>query len=395
MMGMLIILNTVPLAASAEITENLPQVLDPTEILSRISGKAADIAPQIPDPLKGIYLQIPQPISGGTANMPSATAPLARADPTSINASDDGLVHPVDLETGKLNLTSTDMQVQGIGFDFMLIRTYDPDLAQAGAFGKAWDFNWNSQLQMYAEYAMGETRADGTTNSYTFVKDDPNAYVFSYDGDQNTNYDLNKGHYLKLNGDQLQRNSQFDYFVTTRSGIKYTYYGYYAPWRTGQDSKAGKLFRMQDRFGNAITIDYNDEGRPIQITDTVGRIIKLTWNNGLISSATDPSGAVYTYSYDASQRLIQVKSPQGRTTGYQYDDHNRITEVVNGEQGTTSFNYNNNNQVTAVKDSFGVTQLTFTYQNGKTEMRDVSDHLWEYGIADKKVTSIDDPAENH
>ncbi len=173
------------------------------------------------------------------------------------------LNHHLDLRTGQVMGLSEDAYVEAIGQDLVLKRTF---IGTDGAFGNGWDFNHHGALRMYAEYGMGELRADGTKRAYTFVQDDPNGNILYYDGDDMVNYELHKGHYEPASGDQLQRVSKTEYVATLETGETITYYGYLAPWRNGQDPREGKPIKKTDRFGNVTTYTYHGTGKLASIT---------------------------------------------------------------------------------------------------------------------------------
>lgn len=199
--------------------------------------------------------------------------------------------HPVDVLTGEVKLFQQDITLPGIGFGFDLERTYSSTVDEVGPFGLGWQYNWGSLLRMYAEFTMGEFRHDGSTKNYSFVKEDPDAYITIYDEDEMVNYELHKGYYEpSSHGEMLERISQHEYVMTKPDGGSITYNGYFAPWRSEQDPTAGKMIEQKDRYGNTITFAYDTEGNISKVTDTAGRVIRLVWSEGLITEVIDPLG---------------------------------------------------------------------------------------------------------
>jgi RHS repeat-associated protein len=388
-------LSSLPIAAMAGGVEPIPQYLDPNDILGKLPGGAMGASPQYPSPFRDLAPPIPQGMQGGFPQPPvSDPAALGAPDPTTSGAgglNQGAYTHPVDVTTGKIKLQQTDIRLPGNGFGFTLERTYDADREEPGAFGIGWDFNWNSLLRMYADFAMGEFRADGTVNSYSFVKDDPNGYILRYDEDHLVNYELHKGHYEVVQGHKLERISRNEYAVTQSTGEKVTYYGYYAPWRTSQDPKAGKMTYMQDRYGNAMQFEYDSAGRISEIRDTAGRTVTLHWQNGVIVEAVLPDGNPFSYTYDSEQRLVKVTTPEGREESYAYDGQNRLIRKENGEGGASIFTYEANDRVAEVKDELGAELFSFRYASGQTFMHNAAGQMWTYGVVDEKMVSVTDP----
>jgi YD repeat-containing protein len=384
-------LTAYPLTSAAQTFRGNPSLMDPNSVLDFLPRVNQDPM-SIPNPLQGMLPSNPQipsltPDPSG-AGVPAA--PLAsQGNVAQIAGSqlfNDKTEHPVDVTTGNINILHTDLSLPSVGFGFELKRSYSTPNQEVGAFGRGWQYNLDSLLRIYAEYTMGEFRQDGSTKTYTFVKDDPGAFITRYDNDDLINYELHKGHYESTShGDTLERVSQHEYVVTKPGGTKLTYYGYFAPWREEQHTKAGKVIQQQDRYGNTMTFDYNEEGHVTQITDTSGRVIQLVWSDDLVTQVIDPMGQVFTYAYDEQQRLVQVTKPDGRTEQYQYDEKYRLTGITDGTGATTTYQYNDEDQVVAIINAEEVTALRFDYAENQTTMTNALDYRWTYTIEDKKV----------
>lgn len=127
--------------------------------------------------------------------------------------------YPVKLPAGELQIDHRELELPGNGFPFTLDRNYSEEAEESGPFGKGWSTELGSYLTMYADFHIGEIHDDGTIITYDFVKDDSNAYVFSYDDDNKINYKLDKGHYEPAeNGNVLKRISSEEYIVERSDG---------------------------------------------------------------------------------------------------------------------------------------------------------------------------------
>jgi len=284
----------------------------------------------IPNPVKAMEARIP---SVPTENIGTQVPPTIQKEESN-PVMDNEITNPIEMATGLLKLEDTDLQIPGIGMDFRLERSYSSDNQEVGAFGLGWKDNLGSKLQMYSDFNMGEFRYDGSTTSFSFVKDDPEAYVVEFDGDEMINYDLDQGHYEpNTKGEQLERKGQHEYVMTNELNASITYYGYYAPWRENQDPKVGKMVKQQDRYGNTIHYRYDEEGNLKEITDTAGRNISFIWNNGVIKEITDPSGKKIKYEYDEQKRLKKITTPDQQTTEYDYDANHHIKSIKNALGG--------------------------------------------------------------
>lgn len=227
--------------------------MDPTSIMDMLPDQQQR-EPQVPNPVDKLTPSIPQPLQ----NQQSPQGPVNQPQADSLPNNAENKPADVNLATGNLNFDKTDLDIPGIGFGFTLKRTYSSEKDTVGAFGRGWDFNFNSQLRIFSGYDMTETRSDGNVLDYKFTMDDPDGYVTKFDDDSLINYELDKGHYQKAeNEDILRRISKSEYVVEASHGTTITYNGYYAPWRDNQDPRAGKMTKRTDHYGNTMSYTYD------------------------------------------------------------------------------------------------------------------------------------------
>jgi YD repeat-containing protein len=333
--------------------------------------------PQQPDPFQSI-----QPNQQQDFNLPS----LGQSHSINIPSTHQNIQNPVNPGTGLLQFTETDLAFSGINYGFELSRTYQSDNQDMGPFGRGWVYPLESRIKLHAEYDISEFRIDGSTQPFTFVITDEEAYITSYDGDDLINYELDKGYYeVSETGDKLERISQHEYLITTPNGNKYTYYSYQAPWREDQDPREGRMIKQEDRYGNAMTFDYNSEGDVSSITDMVGRTVKFVWSGGVISQMKDPMGHTTTYEYDFKKRLKKVIREDGTFIRYGYDHKDRLDSVTDAENNTYRYAYNDQDQVTQVVSPEGKTIYSYIYDSNRVQKKDILGNTWVYEVNDDNV----------
>jgi RHS repeat-associated protein len=131
---------------------------------------------------------------------------------------------------------------------------------------------------------------------------------------------------------------------------------------------AGKLMKIQDRYGNASTLTYAG-GLLTGISDPAGRgSLSLQYTGGQLTSVTDwasPPRSV-TYQYDGNSRLWKVTDREGKTTTYGYDGTSQRLAGITDARGHTALalTYDGSGRVLTQKDARGVAtgdQTSFDY----------------------------------
>jgi YD repeat-containing protein len=114
--------------------------------------------------------------------------------------------------------------------------------------------------------------------------------------------------------------------------------------------------------GHRLTFGYSGTNLT-NITDSVGRVIRLSYNpDGTVSTLELPDGRITRYSYSGGL-LITVEHPDGATTHYGYL-HGLLTDFA----GLVSNAYDENDRVSSQTDALGGT-TTYTYQTSGAEDR--------------------------
>src|SRR5712692_7510244 len=91
------------------------------------------------------------------------------------------------------------------------------------------------------------------------------------------------------------------------------------------------ITRMQDRYGNAVTMTRNP-------------------GTGILQKITSPNGRWISFTYDSANRITQAADNGGRTYFYLYDEGGRLVQVTNPMNGVTQYAYDANNQMLTIVD---------------------------------------------
>lgn len=209
-------------------------------------------------------------------------------------------------------------------------------------YGNGWSHTYNLQWQREGDDILSH-RADGQVDR------------FAFDG----------GGYVSSAGiaDTLVAIGVDAFTLTTKQGATYFF----------ADSDHQRLTRIEDPFGNALTIDYT-AGLPTSITDMGGRQLNLTYNNGLLSTVTDAENRSYqvTYSPDGqgNNSLVQITNPQGNHWDFRYDRELKLTQINNLRGMTADITYNDNRAVARMQSAISDISVEYLMSSAETVVRE-------------------------
>jgi RHS repeat-associated protein len=241
--------------------------------------------------------------------------------------------HPVNYATGIKLEAATDIHFSGDRGGLTLSRYYTSDnsgSAFGGRFGRGVHDNYDVKLN-------GNWNVNGSGR--VVMPDEQSGRLFSYartDSDGTLVF-TTTGTILQL-GDAVRKltNGTFEYR--------------YANGRVLRFNASGQMTAMADRNGNVTTLTYTNS-RLTSVTDAVGRSITFEYDpTGLVRTATDPLGRVWTYTYGSFNIggggfLASVRDPQGNTWTYSYEAA-RLTSVIDPRgSATKTITYDSNGRV--------------------------------------------------
>ncbi|ONA33550.1 hypothetical protein AQ878_20915 [Burkholderia pseudomallei] len=253
-----------------------------------------------PDPGVALVWAMGAGVSAGGANPPTKQKP-----------NNKGAAEPIDVQTGAFYNTWNDLMVNDIT-PLMLDRNYSSADSNSHVFG----------IGANALFGMHLYSADGSFNTLQLVLANGEGLVFNIVAGTETTWPLagtvweHTGTKSAFYGATLQFfNSPSEiWIITLKDG---TTMGF-------QSEVPNQLLWIKDRFGNALTLNYNG-GLVDQLISPSGRSITLNYDSGnRISTATDNSGRVISYSYNSTGTLAEVDFPDKTSEKYTYDSNNRM-----------------------------------------------------------------------
>ena len=242
---------------------------------------------------------------------------------------------PVDLATGLLVVTKTDLVLPG-RLPVTLTRTYQTNGSTNGPFGRG--TTHTTQIVMLVE---GNQRAvqlgDGRRFTLTLQPD---------------------GSYRNLTDAGLQ-----GVVLTSPGGVPTL------RWKDGS----------RWVFGVTLTGGFGvvNLGLTQQI-DRAGNTLTNTWSGTRITAITGPDGRQLTLDYDGAGRVTKVTDPIGRSVLYAYAGAGNLATVTDPEGGTTRYAYDSNNRLTTITDAKGILFLQNFYGPSGRVLRQIQADGSEY-----------------
>ena len=250
----------------------------------------------------------------------------------------------VYLSSGELFVDAIDLVIPGRGFDWALERKYRSGVTFDGPLGHNWFLNYGQHLvevtagnqevlrSISAALAPGDViRADG----YGRID------IYLTNGDET--YTSPAGYYTLL-----ARREDGGFIERDRDGSV----AEYAP---PDGESVAHLLSLSDRQGNAMTFQYDGEGRLVTAIDTLGRPITYHYEGDRLDWVQDFIGRRVRFGYDGNGDLVTVTSPavtgtpngndfpDGVTTGYAYSsgfsdptlNHNLVAITAPNERASS------------------------------------------------------------
>jgi RHS repeat-associated protein len=270
----------------------------------------------------------------GNATNPCPSKPCA-------NAGD-----PVDLSSGLLVVSQTDLAFGSARGQVSIQRTYRTLAGRAGAFGIGTDHNYGYLLDTTSFLRGNGTFVTLITpdgNQFTFAQQGTNTFVNSTNptflgavmtGPTNGAFVLRFKNGT-IFGFQLARPPQV--FLTSITDAN----GNITTLVRGNSTQPSQITQIIDPVGRTLNLTYDNFNRVLSLTDPIGRTVQYTYNSqGTLATVTDPAGGVTTYGYDGQNRMTSITDARQITyLQNSYDDNGRVIQQTAADGGITKFGY--------------------------------------------------------
>jgi YD repeat-containing protein len=260
------------------------------------------------------------------------------------------------------------LRIKGRGLDFVWARKYRSRAGVDTAQGHGWDFGYNLYIQQPDPQKV-EVH-DGNTRSDVFLQQLDGTFAL----------------------DEFFREGVFSngFFV-----LEFPDGGAWEFLPFGGGAAQGKINRIIDRNGNALSFQYDGSGLLAGITDTLGRLITVGYTNiagtQRIGTVMDFAGRTVRYEYYKAGEeegspgdLKSVTSPAVTGTPNGNDFPQGKTTVYTYSRGFVEEELNHN--LLSIRDGKGQVWLLNTYSEAKDFLHDrVVRQIWGYDTEMLKI----------
>ncbi|MDF3031368.1 MAG: repeat protein [Moraxellaceae bacterium] len=256
-----------------------------------------------------------------------------------VNCEAGAVGDPINTANGNKYATITDLKPAGAS-PLRLVRHYDSQMPQGGAFGSHWRHHYERQIETVSATSVKLRRPDG--KALQFV--------------------LENGQWKAKGNINLRLQS-----LGTGQGWQVT---------TAQDEResydaGGRLVSIAARSGMSQSLTYDSTGKLYTVTDSHGHQLRFEYDaQGRIATVFDPAGQPYRYTYDAAGNLNTRLTPDNRTIAYRYEYAafpHALTSVEDGNGLQTDYTlYDAKGRAYSNGASAGTDQLTINYGDDYT-----------------------------
>ncbi|MFE1174374.1 DUF6531 domain-containing protein [Streptomyces sp. NPDC058773] len=258
---------------------------------------------------------------------------------------------PVDLATGKVFLSQTDIALPG-ALPLLFTRKYESSTRIGRHIGPSWSSTVDQRLEIDAEEVVLVTET-GLLLRYPIPETDARV--------------------LPKHGPRwpLTRTVQGDWAIHDPETGQTRYFtdALHAPGIALPDE-------ITDRNGHRITFDYADAtGIPYAIRHSAGYELKLTSDEDGRLTALHLAGAgedgadqlIRSYGHDEAGNLTTVTTSTGAVTRFEYDTEHRMTAWVDSNDSRYEYTYDSRHRCTTQAGAEGHISNRFTYSEIDTE----------------------------
>ena len=126
----------------------------------------------------------------------------------------------------------------------------------------------------------------------------------------------------------------------------------------------GNKLSTTDKFNNKISYSYDALNRLVEVKDGANKVVEKLqyYSNGLQSKSIDALSNTINFSYDKNNKLINTVDASGNESKKTYDAMGNIATTTDGNGNTTKYNYDGLNRLISVENALGI-KTEYSYDN--------------------------------
>jgi len=257
---------------------------------------------------------------------------------------------PVDVSSGIVEYTATDLQIGGGRGSISIDRYFRTLTTNPGPFGVGTSLSYDYSLNTYKYINGGSTITLALPNGNQFLMSQTPNGTFV-----NTTVPSLIGAVLTANGPsgpytlRWANGTQYQFTVFTSLGFAGAFLTSITDLNgntttlTLNPSTPQQIQKITDPVGRSFTLTYDGSNRVTQVTDSIGRTVKYSYNpQGYLQTFTDANNGMTNYTYDSANNLATITDPRGKVTEtntYNTGYDNRIIQQVAADGGVYQFAY--------------------------------------------------------
>ena len=289
---------------------------------------------------------------------------------------------PVNLSTGNFYYDKEDLTLRGI-LPISLHRYYNALDKERGSLGNGWSHSYETHLEKKAAGEEAESvlilhRADG--REATFKKEADGIYRDIHTGREEIRIAGAKG--------ETKQDPKEEPKEELEPGVRYTYTD--AEKQTHEFREDGKRIRISDQNGNALRLNYTEEGKLKTVTEEPAETAEE--NKAEEENKAAESRRSLSFCYDKEGYLRSVKDHSGRSIEYFCVDGS-LSEVTDAEGNRVCYRYGENGKIRAIKNAGGILSVRNEYDEKNRILRqqfpDGSQMSYTYEESARKVILTD------
>ncbi|OEV03742.1 hypothetical protein AN219_37835 [Streptomyces nanshensis] len=283
---------------------------------------------------------------------------------------------PVDIATGEMSLTHTDLALPG-ALALVLRRTHLSNYGAGGWFGPSWAATLDQHLEVDEEGVVFAAE-DGMLLAYAHPEKGVPVYPahgprwpLCWDGEPDPEYRITDpqtgrtlvfaphpqvGHPLVAVEDRAARRIDIDHDPETGrpTAVRHSG-GYHVAIETHPELPRITALRLDDTL--IVTYDYDEAGNLAAVTNSSGQALRFTYDGeDRITSWTDRNGTSFGYVYDQTGRVLRTLGPDGMWSGsFRYQPEQRRTTYTDSLGHATAYDYDARCKLLRTTDPLGNT----------------------------------------